>query len=123
MSNQTHRDVHLNDIQVLVPLSALDNTGVTGAALDFGDTNNPHHVVAVTMSDLTDIARVFVTIQESFEGGSIWTTVAQFEALTAAGTVSKAIKRTKRYIRAVITTEPPASPVAPAFSVAVLLLS
>lgn len=123
MTNQTTREPHLNNVQVMVPLSNLDNTGVTGTGLDMGDVNNPNHIVVVTVSDLTDIARVFVTIQESFEGGSVWNTIGQFPALTAHGTVYQTVKRTKRFLRAVITTEPPASPVAPAFEAVVLLLS
>ncbi len=123
MSNRAVREPQLNDITSLVPLSALTDTGVTGTGLDLTNTNAPNHIVVVSISALTDIARVFVTIQESFEGGSSWTTLTSFAAITVAGLHRKTIKRTKRYLRAVITTEPPASPTTPAFSVAVLLLS
>ncbi len=123
MTNSTIREPHLNSLVALVPLSTLDDTGTTGTALDLLDTNAPNHIVAVTISDLTDIARVFVTVEESPDGTNLWKTITQFSAMTAAGIHQKVIKRTKRFIRAKIVTEPPALPTAPAFNVAVLLLS
>lgn len=123
MTNRAMRDIQVNDMVALVPLSTLDDTGVTGTGLDLLNVNHPTHEVVVGISDLTDIARVFVSIQESFEGGSVWNTIASFSAMTANGVHRKPIKRSKRFIRAVITTEPPDSPSAPAFQVIVLLLS
>lgn len=122
IGNRTNRDFDINALDTLVPITALDNTGVTGSSVDLTDVGQRKAGVAVIMSALVDIARVFVKIQED-DGSGNWSTLVTMGGFTAAGTYYQRIKRTKRYIRAVIVTEPPASPTAPAFTAAILLIS
>lgn len=109
MTNVVNREPQINSTLSLLPLAVVttdDNTGVTGTALDMSAIPDNKPMLAVLQTGTVgNLDAAFVKLEESHDNIT-FTRLAQFNKISGSDQLMVIpIKRTKRYLRAVLSVE------------------